>query len=67
MAEMGHLEADTKVAVDVNNEGLVVKSAVEKLGALQFPYSENEMLAGIGPDNAHADILAEPKGPELGA
>ena len=55
---MVRLEADT--------EGFVVKSAVEKLSALRFPYSESEMLAGIRLDNAHADILANPEGSEAG-
>ena len=65
MAEVPHLEAGTKVTVDVSSEGLVVKPAAGKLGTFWFPYSESELLAGITPHNAHADELANPKGREV--
>lgn len=66
MAEVPKLKAGTKVTVDVSTEGLVVKPAAGKLGTFRFPYSESELLAGLTRDNAHADELAEPKGPEVG-
>ena len=69
MAEVAHLEAGTKVTVDVSSEKIVVKPAFEKLGelrALRFLYRESEMLTGITPHNAHADMLADPRGPEVG-
>ena len=66
MAEMPHFQAGTRVTVDVSDAGLVVKPAVGKLGTFRFPYSESELLAGITPDNSHADELADPKGSEVG-
>lgn len=66
MAELPRLEAGTKVTVDVSSEGLVVKPTVGKLGTLRFPYGECELLAGITPDKAHADALANPTENEVG-
>ena len=66
MAEVPQFEAGTKVTVDVSSEGLVVKPAVGRLGTLRFPYSESVLLAGITPDKAHADVLADPTRFEVG-
>ena len=66
MAEVPRLKAGTRVTVDVSSEGLVVKPAAGKLGSLRFPYSESDLLAGITPDKAHADELADPKESEIG-
>ena len=66
MAEVPQFEAGTRVTVDVSSEGLVVKPAVGRLGTLRFPYSESALLAGITPDKAHADVLADPTRFEVG-
>lgn len=66
MAEMPRFEAGTKVTVDVSSEGLFVKPAVGKLGTLRFPYSESDLLAGMTPERAHAEALANPTADELG-
>ena len=60
MADMPQFQAGTRVTVDVSCEGLVVKPAVGRLGIFRFPYSESALLAGITPDKAHADVLANP-------
>ena len=59
MKELPQFKAGTKVTVDVSSEGLVVKPIVGELGAIRFPRSERELLRGITPDKAHADILAK--------
>ncbi len=66
MAEMSQFEAGTRVTVDVSSEGLIVKPAVGKIGTFRFPYSESDLLAGMTPDRAHADVLANPTGFEVG-
>ena len=66
MAEMPKFEAGTRVTVDVSNEGLVVKPTIGKTGTFRFPYSESALLAGITPDRAHADVLADPTEFEVG-
>ena len=67
MAEMPQFKPGTRVTVDVSRHGLVVKPATGTLGTLRFPYSESALLAGITPDSAHADILADPTGSEVGS
>ena len=34
---------------------------------LHFPYTEEELLTEITPEKAHADSVAQPAGPEIGA
>ena len=36
------------------------------LGPVRFPESEVALLAGMIPENAHADLLAEPNDCEIG-
>ena len=66
MAEVPRLDVGTRVTVDVSSEGLVVKPVAGQTGVLRFPYSESALLAGITPDTAHADALADPTGIEVG-
>ena len=66
MADLPRFEPGTRVTVDVDREGLVVKRATGTLGTLRFPRSESALLAEMTPENAHADLLADPSGPEVG-
>ena len=66
MAELPQLKPGTRVTVDVDSDGFVVKRAEGPLGTFRFPHSEAALLAGMTPENAHADLLAEPTGPEIG-
>lgn len=66
MAELPHLEAGTRVTVDVSSEGLVVRPAVGTVGTFRFPYDETALLEGITPDRAHVDEIASPTDDELG-
>ena len=52
--------------VDMAEEGLGVKPAVREKSKLCFPYTEEELLAEITPEKAHADAVAQPAGPEIG-
>lgn len=66
MAELPQLEPGTRVTVDIDSEGFVVRRAEGALRSFRFPDSESALVAGITADNAHADLLAEPSGRELG-
>ena len=44
----------TKVIVDVTDEGIVKPETAEERG-FRFPYSEQELLAGMTPEKSHAD------------
>lgn len=65
MAQLPRFEPGTRVTVDINSEGSVVKRAGGRLGTFRFPYSEQVLLAGMTPENAHADLLADPSDPEV--
>ncbi len=56
----------SRVTVDIGSEGLVVRRTDGSLGPVRFPESEAALLASMTPENAHADLLAEPKGREIG-
>ena len=50
----------------MTEEGLGVKPAVREKSKLHFPYTEEELLAEITPEKAHAEAVAQPAGPEIG-
>ncbi len=66
MADLPQFKAGTKVTVDVTEEGMVVKPAVREKNTFRFPYTEEELLAEITAEKAHAEALAQPTGPEIG-
>lgn len=66
MAELPRFEPGSRVTVDVDSEGFVVKRATGRLETLRFPHSESALLAEMTAENAHADLLADPSGPEVG-
>ena len=66
MAELPRFEPGTRVTVDIDNEGFVVRRAAGRLRSFRFPQSESALLAGMTAENAHADLLADPRGRELG-
>ena len=66
MAEMPGFAAGVKVIVEVSEEGIIVKPAAPRQGAVGLPYSESSLLEGLTPATAHADELAEPGGKEFG-
>ena len=66
MAELPRFQPGTRVTVDVDSEGFVVRRAVGSLRSFHFPESESALLEGLTAEKAHADLLADPKGRELG-
>jgi len=58
MATLPRSKAGTKVIVDVTEDGFHVKPTTRKKDRFSFPYTENELLADLTPDKAHADELA---------
>ena len=66
MAELPRFEPGTRVTVDIDTEGFVVRRAAGSLRSFRFPESESALLAGMTAENAHADLLAEPMSRELG-
>lgn len=66
MAEIPQFKAGTLIAVDISEDGLIVKRAKKKK-RFNLPYSERSLLAGMTPHKAHADELATPTQEELGA
>lgn len=66
MAELPNFRDGTKVVVEVSAEGIIVKPAHPPGKRLRLPYSEEELLADLDPDTAHADELATPVATEMG-
>lgn len=66
MAELPNFRDGTKVVVEVSAEGIIVKPAHPPGKRLRLPYSEEELLADLDPDTAHADELATPVAAEMG-
>ena len=66
MAALPRFEPGTRVTVDIDSEGFVVRRATGRLGTFRFPHSEEAMLKGMTAENAHAELLADPSGREVG-
>ncbi len=57
MAELPRFNAGTKVEVEVTKDSLIIKRVVKARRKLKLPYSEKELIAGLTPEKAHADLL----------
>jgi antitoxin MazE len=66
MAELPNFEDGTKVIVEVSEEGIMVKPMPSPGRKRQLPYTEQELLADLTPQSAHADELAAPLAIEMG-
>ena len=66
MAELPRFKPGTRVTVDVSGDGFVVKRADGRIGKFRFPHDEAALLAEMTAENSHADMLADPVGPEIG-
>ena len=66
MAELPQFKPGTRVTVDIDSEGFVVRRAAGSLRSFRFPESESTLLEGMTAENAHADLLAVPSHRELG-
>ena len=66
MADLPNFRDGTKVIVEVSEEGIMVKPVRSTRRKLRLPYSEQELLADLCPETAHADELATPVATEMG-
>lgn len=57
MRDIPHFKAGTVVDVEVSEEGLIIKKHRQKK---TLPFNEIELLKGLTPELAHADLLASP-------
>ena len=63
MREIPHFQENTPVIVEVTKTGFsVIKKEVTKQ---KLPFSEQQLLEGMTPDSAHADLLATPLNCEI--
>lgn len=66
MRDIPALKAGTKVDVEITEEGLIIKKTKKtKAKRLSFPYTEEELLEGITPENIHAELLPKLTDAEL--
>lgn len=66
MAALPQFKPGTRVVVDVDSDGFVVKRADERLRTFRFPQTEAALLAAMTPESAHAELLANPSDTEIG-
>lgn len=66
VADALHLESGSKVVIDVTGTSFSVKPVVAQKKGVRLPLSESALLAGITPELAHADELAQPMDSETG-
>lgn len=66
MVEIPQFKAGSKIAIEVTEEGLIIKKVAPQKRKFALPYSEKSLLAGMTPEKAHADELATPTTSELG-
>lgn len=66
MAALPQFKPGTPVVVDVDRDGFVVKRADERPMTFRFPHTEAALLAAMTPENAHAELLANPRDTEVG-
>jgi len=55
MREIPHFKEGTEVDIEVTNEGFIVTKS-QKIK--KFPFKESDLLKGLNPQTAHADLLA---------
>ena len=66
IAKLPQFKPGTRVTVDIDSEGFIVRRAAGSLRSFGFPESESALLRGMTAENAHADLVADPTGRELG-
>lgn len=61
------LEVNSPITVDVKGRKIIIEPVFEHTNKrLKLPFSESMLLAGLTPETAHADELAELTSVELG-
>jgi antitoxin MazE len=66
LGEMARLKKGSRVTVEVQPEGLLVRPEARAKKRFKPPYSEAELVAGLTPARAHADELPTLLAAELG-
>jgi len=66
MSDMAHLGRGDKVAIEVTEEGLLIRPKKAKK-SIKFPYTEADLISGITPHKAHADELPVITDSEIGS
>ena len=66
IAELPQFVLGTRVTVNFDSEGFVVRRAPGSLRSFRLPESESALLEGMTAENAHADLLADISHRELG-
>lgn len=61
MRDVPKFKEGSVVEVEVSEEGLVIKKNKVSL----FPFTEEEILADLTPESAHADLVINPIGKEF--
>lgn len=59
MRDIPHFQEGTPIEVEVNEDGLTIKKIHKKKRTI-LPYTEEELLADMNPENAGKDLLAKP-------
>ena len=65
MRDIPGFQDGTPVEVTVTDNGLNITRA-RRQRRLKLPFSEEQLLSGLSPKKAHADILATPVAHEMG-
>ncbi len=61
------LEISSLISIEVEGNRIIIQALPEETGRrLSLPYSEEDLLAGLTPETAHADALAELSAVETG-
>ena len=61
------LEVNRSISMIVKDRKIIIEAAQEPGGArLALPYSEQDLVSELTPENAHSELLAEPIDDELG-
>lgn len=64
MREIPHLKEGTNVDIEVTKQGFTLTKSFFK-GKSRLPFAEKELLKGMSPEKAHADLLAMPLSHEI--
>tara|TARA_R110002126_G_scaffold110918_2_gene248516 strand:+ start:47692 stop:48144 length:453 start_codon:yes stop_codon:yes gene_type:complete len=65
LRDIPHFKEGMLVEIDVNEEGFVLKKRNLQKNT-RFPFNEDQLLEGLTPELAHADLLATPSAKEVG-
>jgi antitoxin MazE len=66
MRDIPHFEEGTEVDIEINEKGFIVEKVFRQKNSL-FPFSEEQLLQGLTPHLAHADLVITPLDSEMGS